>query len=323
MDARPEYFQEQFQNLKAEVGKVVVGQQKILDQLLLGFLCGGHVLLEGVPGLAKTLLVQTLSSCLSAEFSRIQFTPDMLPGDVTGTQIFNPKEGSFSVRQGPIFANIVLADEINRAPAKVQAALLEAMQEKQVTLGDETFPLPRPFLVMATQNPIEQEGTYPLPEAQLDRFMMKIQVGYPTREEEIQIVERMAGSSAVPKTSPVMSLTDIENAAKAVQKVVVDDRIKGYTVDIVTATRDPRNNRCAELEKFIEAGASVRASINLIRLAKAKALLDGRNYVSPHDIKMMAVPVLRHRLLLSYEAEAQGKTTDQIVQAILDRIEVP
>jgi MoxR-like ATPase len=323
MENNPEYFQEQFQTLKAEIGKVVVGQQKILDQVLLGLLCGGHVLLEGVPGLAKTLLVQTLSSCLSADFSRIQFTPDMLPGDVTGTQIFNPKEGIFSIRKGPIFSNIVLADEINRAPAKVQAALLEAMQEKQVTLGDETFKLPTPFLVMATQNPIEQEGTYPLPEAQLDRFMLKIHVGYPTREEEIQIVERMAGSAPMPKLSQVMTLEDIAAAVQAVQKVVVDDRIKGYTVDIVTATRDPKNNRCADLEKFIEAGASPRASINLIKLAKAKALLDGRTYVSPHDIKMMATPVLRHRILLSYEAEAQGKTADQIIQAILDRIEVP
>ena len=323
MENNPEHFQEQFQNLKAEIGKVVVGQQKILDQVLLGLLCGGHVLLEGVPGLAKTLLVQTLSSCLSADFSRIQFTPDMLPGDVTGTQIFNPKEGVFSIRKGPIFSNIVLADEINRAPAKVQAALLEAMQEKQVTLGDETFKLPTPFLVMATQNPIEQEGTYPLPEAQLDRFMLKIHVGYPTREEEILIVERMAGSAPIPKLSQVMTLEDLAAAVLAVQKVVVDDRIKGYTVDIVTATRDPRNNRCADLEKFLEAGASPRASINLIKLAKAKALLDGRNYVSPHDIKMMATPVLRHRIMLSYEAEAQGKTADQIIQAILDRIEVP
>lgn len=323
MDSSPEHFQEQFQNLRAEIGKVVVGQQKILDQVLLGFLCGGHILLEGVPGLAKTLLVQTLSSCLSAAYSRVQFTPDMLPGDVTGTQIFNPKEGNFSIRKGPIFANIVLADEINRAPAKVQAALLEAMQEKQVTLGDETFILPKPFLVMATQNPIEQEGTYPLPEAQLDRFMLKIQVGYPSRAEEIQIVERMAGSHSLPKISPVMSLEDIAKASNAVNKVSVDDRIKGYTVDIVNATRNPKAAKCEDLTKFIEAGASVRASINLIKVAKAKALLEGRSYVSPHDIKQMAIPVLRHRIVLSYEAEAQGKNSDDIIQAILERIEVP
>jgi MoxR-like ATPase len=320
---RAEDFEALFSSLRAEAGKVIVGQEAILNKVILGFLCGGHVLLEGVPGLAKTLLVQTLSTCIRADFSRIQFTPDMLPGDVTGTQIFNPKEGSYSIRQGPVFANIVLADEINRAPAKVQAALLEAMQEGQVTLGEDTLKLPTPFLVMATQNPVEQEGTYPLPEAQLDRFMLKVQVGYPTREEEIRILDRMAGTGKLPEASPVMGLEEIMAARSAAAKVFVDDRIKGYTVDLVNATRDPASHGCADLAKFIENGASVRASINLVKVAKARALMEGRTYVSPHDIKSMAHEVLRHRLLLSYEAEAQSLTADDVVDAILDAIEVP
>lgn len=323
MEKDPQYFQERFQNLQSEVGKVVVGQQAALQKVLLGFLCGGHVLLEGVPGLAKTLLIQTLSSCIDAQFSRIQFTPDMLPGDVTGTQIFNPKEGNFSIHQGPVFANLVLADEINRAPAKVQAALLEAMQEKQVTLGSETFPLPKPFLVLATQNPVEQEGTYPLPEAQLDRFMMKLHIGYPSKAEEIQIIERMAGTAAIPKVQPVMTLIDIIEAMEAVQQVVVEDSIKEYTVDIVNATRFPKDYKCGDIAKMIEGGASVRASINLIKLAKAKALMEGRRYVSPHDVKSLAKDVLRHRIALSYEAEAKGLSADDVIAHILDRIEVP
>jgi len=316
-------FSSLFQSLQAEVGKVIVGQEQALNKVLLGFLCGGHVLLEGVPGLAKTLLVQTLSTCIKAEFSRIQFTPDMLPGDVTGTQIFNPREGSYSIRKGPVFSNIVLADEINRAPAKVQAALLEAMQEKQVTLGDQTLPLPNPFLVLATQNPVEQEGTYPLPEAQLDRFMLKIMVGYPSRDEEMKIIDRMAGSGAVPTASPVMDLDKIQQAQAAVSKVFVDDRIKGYTVDIVNATRTPTAYGCPQLENLIENGASVRASLNLIKTAKARALMDGRTYVSPHDIKSMAHDILRHRIVLSYEAEAQEQSADDIIDAILETIEVP
>ena len=323
MEPNPQHFQSLFQQIESEVGKVMVGQQSVLRRVLLGFLSGGHILLEGVPGLAKTLLIQTLSEVIDAEFSRIQFTPDMLPGDVTGTQIFNPKEGTFSIRKGPVFANLVLADEINRAPAKVQSALLEAMQEKQVTLGGDTHVLPKPFLVLATQNPLEQEGTYPLPEAQLDRFVMKLQVGYPSREEEIQILERMAGASEVPTASTQATLEDILNAQKAAQKVFVDDRIRGYTVDIVTATRNPSAYQCAELSNLIDNGASVRASINLIKLSKAQALLDGRDYVSPHDIKTLAKDVLRHRIALSYEAEAQGKTADDIIAHILDRIEVP
>ena len=323
MEPNPQHFQSLFQQIESEVGKVMVGQQSVLRRVLLGFLSGGHILLEGVPGLAKTLLIQTLSEVIDADFSRIQFTPDMLPGDVTGTQIFNPKEGTFSIRKGPVFANLVLADEINRAPAKVQSALLEAMQEKQVTLGGDTHVLPKPFLVLATQNPLEQEGTYPLPEAQLDRFVMKLQVGYPSREEEIQILERMAGASEVPKAAKQATLEDILNAQKAAQKVFVDDRIRGYTVDIVTATRNPSAYQCAELSNLIDNGASVRASINLIKLSKAQALLDGRDYVSPHDIKTLAKDVLRHRIALSYEAEAQGKTADDIIAHILDRIEVP
>ena len=323
MELNTQRFQTQFQQIESEVGKVMVGQQSVLRRVLLGFLSGGHILLEGVPGLAKTLLIQTLSEVIEAEFSRIQFTPDMLPGDVTGTQIFNPKEGTFSIRKGPVFANLVLADEINRAPAKVQAALLEAMQEKQVTLGGDTFVLPKPFLVLATQNPVEQEGTYPLPEAQLDRFVMKLQVGYPSRDEEVKILERMAGVSEIPTVSKVATLEDILNAQQAAQKVFVDDRIRGYTVDIVTATRRPGDYQCGELVNLIDNGASVRASINLIKLSKAQALLDGRDYVSPHDIKTLAKDVLRHRIALSYEAEAQGKGADDIIAHILDRIEVP
>lgn len=316
-------FGTRFSSLRAEVGKVIVGQEQVLDKVLLGFLCGGHVLLEGVPGLAKTLLIQTLSRCIQADFSRIQFTPDMLPGDVTGTQIFNPREGSFSIRRGPVFANIVLADEINRAPAKVQSALLEAMQERQVTLGEETMKLPSPFLVLATQNPVEQEGTYPLPEAQLDRFMLKVQVGYPTRDEEIKILDRMAGTGKVPAASSVMNLDDVAAAREAAAQIFVDDRIKGYTVDLVDATRNPLAHGCGDVAALIENGASVRASINLIKVAKAQALMEGRSYVSPHDIKRLAHDVLRHRLLLSYEAEAQEKSADDIIDVILDTIEVP
>lgn len=323
MEPNSQHFQSLFQQIESEVGKVMVGQQSVLRRVLLGFLSGGHILLEGVPGLAKTLLIQTLSEVIDADFSRIQFTPDMLPGDVTGTQIFNPKEGTFSIRKGPVFANLVLADEINRAPAKVQSALLEAMQEKQVTLGGDTYQLPKPFLVLATQNPVEQEGTYPLPEAQLDRFVMKLQVEYPSRDEEIQILERMAGASEVPTASSQATLEDILKAQQAAQKVFVDDRIRGYTVDVVMATRDPSAFQCAELSNLIDNGASVRASINLIKLSKAQALLDGRDYVSPHDIKTLAKDVLRHRVALSYEAEAQGKTADDIIAHILDRIEVP
>jgi MoxR-like ATPase len=316
-------FQDRFQSLRSEVGKVLVGQDAMLHKLLIGFLAGGHVLLEGVPGLAKTLVVRTLASCLDATFARIQFTPDMLPGDVTGTMVFNPREGSYAVKRGPVFANIVLADEINRAPAKVQAALLEAMQERQVTLGDQTLPLPDPFLVLATQNPIEQEGTYPLPEAQLDRFMLKIVVGYPTLDEEVKILDRMAGAAAEPRVSAVMTPAELIAARDATRQVFVDDKVKRYAVALVAATRDPAAAGLPQLKTLIDNGASVRASINLVKLAKAGALLAGRSYVSPHDVKSIAPDVLRHRVLPSYEAEAQGKHADDLVAAILDNVEVP
>ncbi len=316
-------FQERFSTLKAEVGKVLVGQDAMVHRLLLGFIAGGHILLEGVPGLAKTLVIKTLADCIDATFSRIQFTPDMLPGDVTGTQVFNPKEGTYSVKKGPIFGNLVLADEINRAPAKVQAALLEAMQERQVTLGEHTFALAEPFLVLATQNPIEQEGTYPLPEAQLDRFMMKVRVSYPSKEEELKIVDRMAGAGAEPRVSKVLSPHEILAAREAVRQIFVDDKVKRYVVDLVAATRDPQAAKLPQLKSLIECGASVRASLNLIKVAKANALMAGRNYISPHDVKSIAHDVLRHRLILSYEAEAENKTADDIVTTILENVAVP
>ncbi|MCS6913700.1 MAG: MoxR family ATPase [Myxococcales bacterium] len=314
---------ERFAALRAEVAKVLVGQEAMVHRLLLGILAGGHVLLEGVPGLAKTLVVRTLAACIDASFSRIQFTPDMLPGDVTGTQVYNPRDGSYTIKKGPIFGNLVLADEINRAPAKVQAALLEAMQERQVTLGEQTFRLEEPFLVLATQNPIEQEGTYPLPEAQLDRFLMKVRVTYPSREEELKIIDRMAGPGAEPKVNRVMTPADILSAREAVRQVFVDDKVKRYVVDLVTATRDPVAAKLPQLKSLIEYGASVRASINLVKVAKANALLAGRNYISPHDVKTIAHDVLRHRILVTYEAEAEEKTSDHIISTILENIEVP
>jgi MoxR-like ATPase len=316
-------FQSRFSALQAEVGKVLVGQERMLERVLLAFLAGGHVLLEGVPGLAKTLVVRTLADCVNARFSRIQFTPDMLPADVVGTQVFNPKEGTYSVKRGPVFANLVLADEINRAPAKVQSALLEAMQEAQVTIGDETFTLAEPFLVLATQNPIEQEGTYPLPEAQLDRFMLKVKVGYPTKQEELKVLDRMAGATATPRASRVLEPGDILAAREVVRQIFVDDKVKRYVVDVVHATRDPGAAKLPQLATLIENGASPRASINLIKVAKAMALLQGRSYVTPHDVKSVAPDVLRHRLLLSYEAEAEEKTPDDVVQALLENVEVP
>jgi MoxR-like ATPase len=295
----------------------------MLHRLLLGLLAGGHVLLEGVPGLAKTLVSRTLADSLEGSFSRIQFTPDMLPGDVVGTQIYNPREGSYTVKKGPVFGNFILADEINRAPAKVQAALLEAMQEKQVTLGDQTFKLTEPFLVLATQNPIEQEGTYPLPEAQLDRFMLKIKVGYPTMEEEVKIIDRMAGAGSEPSATKVMGVDEILSARDVVKQIFVDDKVKRYAVELVAATRDPKANNLPQLAPLIDNGASVRASIALIKVAKAQALLSGRNYISPHDVKTIAHDVLRHRILASYEAEAQGKTTDHVIAQILENVPVP
>ena len=316
-------FQARFTALKAEIGKVLVGQDDMVHRLLLGLCAGGHVLLEGVPGLAKTLLVRTLADAIDGTFSRIQFTPDMLPGDIVGTQIYNPREGSYTVKKGPVFGNLILADEINRAPAKVQAALLEAMQERQVTLGDQTFKLSEPFLVMATQNPIEQEGTYPLPEAQLDRFMLKVKVGYPSRDEEVKIIDRMAGAGAEPQAAQVMFLDDIIAARDVVRQIFVDDKVKRYAVDVVAATRDPRALGMPQLAPLIENGASVRGSINLIKVAKAHALMSGRTYISPHDVKTIAHDVLRHRVLVSFEAEAQGKTADHVVEQILENVAVP
>jgi MoxR-like ATPase len=323
LDVEVSRLQGRFADLEAEIGKVLVGQGDMLRRLLLGLVAGGHVLLEGVPGLAKTLVVRTLADALDGAFSRIQFTPDMLPGDVVGTQVFNPREGTYSVKKGPIFGNLILADEINRAPAKVQSALLEAMQERQVTIGDQTFRLPEPFLVLATQNPIEQEGTYPLPEAQLDRFLMKVKVGYPSREDEVRIIDRMAGSVAEPHAGKVMGLDEVLAARDVVRQVFVDDKVKRYAVDLVAATRDPKGAGLPALAPLIDNGASVRGSIALIKVAKAHALLAGRSYISPHDVKTIAHDVLRHRILPSYEAEAQGRTTDHLVEQILENVPVP
>jgi MoxR-like ATPase len=315
--------QTRFATLRAEVGKVLVGQDDMLHRLLLGLVAGGHVLLEGVPGLAKTLVVRTLADAIHGTFSRIQFTPDMLPGDVVGTQVFNPREGTYAVKKGPVFGNLVLADEINRAPAKVQSALLEAMQERQVTIGDQTFLLAEPFLVMATMNPIEQEGTYPLPEAQLDRFMLKVKVGYPSREDEVKIIDRMAGNGTEPRASRAMDLADVLVAREAARQVFVDDKVKRYAVDLVTATRDPKAVGLPQLAPLIDNGASVRGSIALIKVAKAHAMLAGRTYVSPHDVKTVSHDVLRHRILPSFEAEAQGKTSDHLIEQILENVPVP
>ncbi|MAO20150.1 MAG: ATPase [Phycisphaerae bacterium] len=308
------------------VGSVVVGQEQMVRSLVIGMLTGGHVLLEGVPGLAKTLTVTTLAQGCHAEFSRIQFTPDLLPADVIGTLIYNPKDGSFTPRKGPIFANIVLADEINRAPAKVQSALLEAMQEKRATIGDTTYSVGDPFLVLATQNPIEQEGTYPLPEAQVDRFMLKLHVGYPTKDEERVIVDRMMSTAEHPGIKPVVNLEQIASARDTVNRVFVDEKIKDYIVSLVHATRDPasvRANWSLDLPKLVEFGASPRASLALARAARANAFLDGRAFVTPSDIKTIGMDVLRHRVLVSYEAEAEGISSEDIVSELFARIPTP
>jgi len=305
-----------------EVTKVIVGQNDMVERVLIGLITGGHVLLEGVPGLAKTLTVNTLCRVIDARFQRVQFTPDLLPADLVGTVIYNQQTASFSAKKGPIFANLVLADEINRAPAKVQSALLEAMQEKQVTIGDETFPLPSPFIVMATQNPIEQEGTYPLPEAQVDRFMLKIKVGYPTRDEERQIMDRMSGL-AVPAVRPVVDTARILEARKIVEEIYIDDKIKDYIVDVVFATREPGRFGLGELERFIEYGASPRASIALNVAARAHAFLRHRGYVTPEDIKAVGPDVLRHRVIVTYEAEAEEVTSEDVVRRVFETVEVP
>ena len=318
-----EAIKERFDAVRAEVAKVLVGQDELVQRLLLALLADGHVLLEGVPGLAKTLAVGTLATTVDCRFSRIQFTPDMLPGDVTGTQIFNPREGTYSVRKGPVFGNLVLADEINRAPAKVQAALLEAMQERQVTLGEQTFPLEAPFLVLATQNPIEQEGTYPLPEAQLDRFMMKLRVGYLGKDDEVRVIDRMAGSGAAPAAGAVIEGETILAARQVARQVFVDDKVKRYAVDVVAATRAPAEAGLPELANLVEFGASVRGSLALVQLAKAHALLAGRDYASPHDVKSIAPDVLRHRIVPTFEAEAEGRDADNLAAAVLAHVEVP
>ena len=310
------------ETLKTEIAKVIVGQDYMVDRLLIGMLSDGHILLEGVPGLAKTLTVKTLSDCLHTKFQRIQFTPDLLPADLIGTMIYNQKEGVFVPKKGPIFTNIVLADEINRAPAKVQSGLLEAMQERQVTIGDTTFPLDAPFLVLATQNPIEQEGTYPLPEAQVDRFMLKLKISYPTRQEELQITERMAGGSPI-AVRQVIAPDDILRARSVVNQVYMDDKIKEYIIDIVFATREPKKYRLPELENMIEYGASPRASIYLHKAARAHAFLRRRGYVTPEDVKAVGLDILRHRVILSYEAEAEERHPEDIIKQIFDTVEVP
>lgn len=302
--------------------RVIVGQEEMLQRLLIGMLSNGHVLIEGVPGLAKTLTVTTLAQAISASFQRLQFTPDLLPADLIGTQIYNPRDGGFSVKKGPIFANIILADEINRAPAKVQSALLESMQEHQVTIGDETFPLPEPFLVLATQNPIEQEGTYPLPEAQVDRFMLKIKVTYPSKEEERKILDMMSNTKKKIELDPVISTQDILAAREVVDDIYIDDAIKDYIVDIVDATRHP-DAYGLKLKELISYGASPRATIFLTLAAKATAFITGRGYVTPQDVKSIGMDVLRHRVIVSYEAEAEEKTSEEIIQTIFDNIEVP
>lgn len=306
-----------------EVGRVLVGQEAMVSRLLIGMLTGGHILLEGVPGLAKTLTVSSLAKAIHTGFSRIQFTPDMLPADVIGTEVFNPKEATYSIKQGPIFSNLILADEINRAPAKVQAALLEAMQERQVTIGTETFRFDDPFLVMATQNPIDQEGTYPLPEAQIDRFMLKVMIDYPTRDEERKVVDRMAGGKPMPEISGIATPEDIMGARAVVEKIWCDDKVRDYVVDVVRATRNPAELGLRGLEGMIEMGSSPRGSINLMKASKAHAFLQGRSYITPHDVKSLAPDVLRHRVLLSYEAEAEGKTVDDCIRQILDNVPVP
>jgi len=310
-------------DLLAELGRVVVGQQYMIERLLVGLLAGGHVLLEGVPGLAKTLTVSSLAEAIGTRFQRIQFTPDLLPADLLGTLVFNPKEGTFSIKKGPIFANIILADEINRSPAKVQSALLESMQERQVTIGETTFPLEEPFLVLATQNPIEQEGTYPLPEAQVDRFMLKIKVDYPSRTEELEIMRRMARTGERVQTRTVVQPEQILAARAVLNELYVDERVEQYIVDLVVASREPSKYRLQSLESLIEYGASPRASINLNLAARAHAFLRHRAYITPDDVRSVAMDVLRHRIAPTFEAEAEEITSEEIVQKILDTVEVP
>lgn len=309
--------------LTNEMDKVIIGQKTMVERLLIGLLSNGHILLEGVPGLAKTLAINTLAKCVDGQFSRIQFTPDLLPADVIGTQIYNQKQEAFSIRKGPIFANFVLADEINRAPAKVQSALLEAMQEKQVTIGDQTFKLPNPFLVLATQNPIEQEGTYPLPEAQMDRFMLKVVIGYPTKEDERKIIASNIGPNGMPVPNSVLRPEDIVTARAVVKDVYMDEKIERYIVDIVFASRYPKEYKLQKFDGLISYGGSPRASINLALAAKAYAFIKRRGYVIPEDVRAICLDVMRHRVGLTYEAEAENITSEHIVTEILNTVEVP
>ncbi|MEC8560434.1 MAG: MoxR family ATPase [Planctomycetota bacterium] len=311
-----------FQLLRDQIHEVVVGQEELLDGMIMGLLCNGHVLIEGVPGLAKTTAVSTLAQCISTGFQRIQFTPDLLPADIVGTLVYRPSDGEFTIKKGPIFSNLVLADEINRAPAKVQSAMLEAMQERQVTIGEETFRLAEPFLVMATQNPIEQEGTYPLPEAQVDRFMLKLKVDYPTPEEERLILERMARTGGTPTARAVTTPESIMQARETVDRIHVDDRIKEYVVELVVSTREPSRHG-VPIEGLVDFGASPRATIALTLAARANAFLAGRGYVLPQDVKDVAHTVLRHRVILSYEAEAEELNSDDVIDRLLDHVPVP
>ncbi len=305
-----------------EMGKVIVGQKHLIERLLIGILANGHILLEGVPGLAKTLSVMTMAKAMQVKYQRIQFTPDLLPADLIGTLIYNPRSGEFTTKKGPVFSNIILADEINRAPAKVQSALLESMQERQVTIGDETFKLDDPFLVLATQNPIEQEGTYPLPEAQVDRFMLKLNIDYPSKSEEREILERMAVTDTNINVNSIISPGDIKRLRSVVDQIYIDDKIKDYIVDLVIATREPGKYNL-DLDEFIEYGASPRATIYLTIASKAYAFLKGRGYVTPQDVKSIGMDVLRHRVIITYEAEAEEMTSEKIIQDIFDNIEVP
>ncbi|NNC88930.1 MAG: MoxR family ATPase [Akkermansiaceae bacterium] len=308
--------------VKEEISRVLVGQAQLVDRLLIGLLCNGHILLEGMPGLAKTLAVKALAGSLHLQFSRLQFTPDLLPADLIGTMIYHPEERTFAPKLGPIFANIILADEINRAPAKVQSALLEAMQERQVTLGEESYRLPSPFLVLATQNPIDQEGTYQLPEAQLDRFLLKVTVGYPSKSDELEIMDRMASTAPVDETRPVVEPEAIDASRALLDQIYIDAAVREYIVDLVNVTRYP-SKVDAGLSALIRAGASPRASINLALAARARAFIEHRSFVTPQDVKLLARDVLRHRILLSYEAEAEDMTTDTVLERILSKVPVP
>jgi MoxR-like ATPase len=308
--------------LREEISRVIVGQRYLIDRLFIGLLGNGHVLLEGVPGLAKTLSIKTLAQTIHASFQRLQFTPDLLPADLIGTMVYSPRDGAFSTKKGPIFANIILADEINRAPAKVQSALLEAMQERQVTIGEETHPLPDPFLVLATQNPIEQEGTYPLPEAQVDRFMLKLSITYPTKAEERQILDRMASTGSKPQASPILHTDDVLRLRRLVDEIYLDDKIKDYIIDLVFATREPEAFKL-DLRKFIQYGASPRATLFLTLASKAHALLQGRGYVTPQDVKSIGPDILRHRVIITYEAEAEDITPDIVIKNVFDGVPVP